>query len=641
MALDDTGLFEDHAAEMESLAAETPLGADGWDIPETPSSAAALPIGAVTPLASASRADAGARGRAGAPPLPPPAAVPLVLPLPDVGAALREGDGDGNDGWEPGDLFQADPFASFAAAPASSSRGATSEDAFGFPSSSEPSAQEPSTDAAITGTNSSDAFGATFDSWGEPQTLPVDFTPRKSNAVGGVFSAATAFKREDDAASFDPSEMSEVTNPTYVSVVTNKERPDPEGDDASPPADQSDGPGARDDGGGRHSRGHSRETSEGSTALSLPVLPESDDPLTSGTAAAATPPGKESPDKENHGRESNDSRRRSPSGKAKLRLPTASGKLRHHEDTVGGSGRDSIPPAAAAFPEDDHDDPAMSSSVIGTSRILSRYAAGRRRNASGARSASPARAGAAAGSGTLPPNTLHSSPARDSGSSVGMRTASPSLPTRTSTHRVPLSDEPTANQRQLKPAHGGGSAGSKDPIIHTSYRSRRMSPSRPAETPAQANVSTRQNKPAIDKPAPVVKDVDEPAALTNSNRTPYRSRRMSPTPPARTRQGKATQVPSAHLVGSSDEPMTQRTSNLQTVSAMGVASQGGPRSPLRMPSGMRRRSPQRSTAEGKGTKEAKGTQRLNRKEAPPNMVDNPNYYSVSDQHRPRACGGHN
>ena len=127
MALDDTGLFEDHAVEMESLAAETPRGADGWDIHETPSSAAALPIGAVTPLASASCADAGARGRAGVPPLPPHAAVPPVLPLPDASATLREGDGDGNDGWEAGDLFEADPFASFAAAPASSTRGATSD----------------------------------------------------------------------------------------------------------------------------------------------------------------------------------------------------------------------------------------------------------------------------------------------------------------------------------------------------------------------------------------------------------------------------------------------------------------------------------------------------------------------------------
>ena len=84
-------------------------------------------------------------------------------------------------------------------------------DAFGFPESAVASEDQT-------------FFDDSPDAWGEPSSLksslrPVDFTPRKNNLNfhGNAF--------DNDAMSYDASEMSEVTNPTFVT------RPDPEGDE--------------------------------------------------------------------------------------------------------------------------------------------------------------------------------------------------------------------------------------------------------------------------------------------------------------------------------------------------------------------------------------------------------------------------
>lgn len=84
-------------------------------------------------------------------------------------------------------------------------------DAFGFPAQ-----------LSTTQENSS-FFDESLDAWGEPSSLKssvkhVDFTPRRNNTSNFPNSALA----NDDVMSYDASEMSEVTNPTYQS------RPDPD-----------------------------------------------------------------------------------------------------------------------------------------------------------------------------------------------------------------------------------------------------------------------------------------------------------------------------------------------------------------------------------------------------------------------------
>ena len=100
------------------------------------------------------------------------------------------------------DAFASSPFND----PASSGN-----DAFGFPESAVASEDQT-------------FFDDSPDAWGEPSSLksslkPVDFTPRRSNLNfhGSAF--------DNDAMSYDASEMSEVTNPTFMT------RPDQEGDE--------------------------------------------------------------------------------------------------------------------------------------------------------------------------------------------------------------------------------------------------------------------------------------------------------------------------------------------------------------------------------------------------------------------------
>lgn len=83
-------------------------------------------------------------------------------------------------------------------------------DAFGFP---ETIAQD-----------DSGFFDDSPDAWGEPSSLksslkPVDFTPRRNNFSSNAF--------ENDAMSYDASEMSEATNPTFVT----QHKPDADGED--------------------------------------------------------------------------------------------------------------------------------------------------------------------------------------------------------------------------------------------------------------------------------------------------------------------------------------------------------------------------------------------------------------------------
>jgi hypothetical protein len=139
---------------------------------------------------------------------------------------------DDNDGWEHSDFFNDNAFGSVPFSQDKAAGGTSSgDDDFGFPTNTK-------SDSAA-GHVDSDAFfdlavnGA--DSWGEPSAmLPVDFTPRKST------SAAQPSKDHTDncdAFSYDASEMSEVTNPTYASATVMHNalvttRPDPDGDDA-------------------------------------------------------------------------------------------------------------------------------------------------------------------------------------------------------------------------------------------------------------------------------------------------------------------------------------------------------------------------------------------------------------------------
>jgi hypothetical protein len=88
------------------------------------------------------------------------------------------------------------------------------KDAFGFPEAMT------SEDQAF--------FDDSPDAWGEPSSLkssikPVDFTPRRNNASHFPTSAF-----DNDAMSYDASEMSEVTNPTFVT----HNRPDADGEEA-------------------------------------------------------------------------------------------------------------------------------------------------------------------------------------------------------------------------------------------------------------------------------------------------------------------------------------------------------------------------------------------------------------------------
>ncbi len=139
---------------------------------------------------------------------------------------------DDNDGWEHSDFFNDNAFGSVPFSQDKAAGGTSSgDDDFGFPTNTK-------SDSAA-GHVDSDAFfdlavnGA--DSWGEPSAmLPVDFTPRKSTLVAQPSKDHTD---NCDAFSYDASEMSEVTNPTYASATVMHNalattRPDPDGDDA-------------------------------------------------------------------------------------------------------------------------------------------------------------------------------------------------------------------------------------------------------------------------------------------------------------------------------------------------------------------------------------------------------------------------
>ena len=124
----------------------------------------------------------------------------------------------GDDGWEGSDFFKENPFVTspFETDLASGDNGG-GKDAFGFPTKPKSDGvmeNKPSRTCEATNTFFDlDMNGA--DSWGAPTAiLPVDSTPRRDNA-------ARHFNdhRHDnvDANSYDESEMSEVTDPTFSS----------------------------------------------------------------------------------------------------------------------------------------------------------------------------------------------------------------------------------------------------------------------------------------------------------------------------------------------------------------------------------------------------------------------------------------
>ena len=159
--------------------------------------------------------------------MPPPLmAAPEIAAAPQAAAADPFGTpkspgGDDNDGWANNDFFTDDPFAS--SSPFGAASGNGDEDAFGFPTPKKSTNSERIDNDAF--------FTSGADSWGEPSAmLPVDFTPRKTNN-------AHYFEDHDqsDTVSYDATETSEITNPTFASasVVMNttiNSKPDPEGD---------------------------------------------------------------------------------------------------------------------------------------------------------------------------------------------------------------------------------------------------------------------------------------------------------------------------------------------------------------------------------------------------------------------------
>ena len=140
------------------------------------------------------------------------AASPALLQLPQTGD--RDPFGDASDAF-----FETSPFPSNDAAPVPSSNcGHAEENGFGFPSVPTPTDAQtyfPSfssfptptdADTNLPEVDSSDAFRIPFaDSLGDPVTLVI------------------VKKEEEEAASFDPSETSEVTNLTCGSAATTKD----------------------------------------------------------------------------------------------------------------------------------------------------------------------------------------------------------------------------------------------------------------------------------------------------------------------------------------------------------------------------------------------------------------------------------
>lgn len=172
-------------------------------------------------------------------PMPPP-----LIPAPEASDPFDtlSPAADEDDGWEHSEFFKDNTFGSV---PFSQDRvtgdSRRGDDAFGFPtkSTSDSAAGDITRNELIVNADSGAFFDLAAngaDSWGEPSAmLPVDFTPRKN-----TLSAAQHSKDHTDncdAFSYDASEMSEVTNPTYASATVMQNtltstRPDPDGDDA-------------------------------------------------------------------------------------------------------------------------------------------------------------------------------------------------------------------------------------------------------------------------------------------------------------------------------------------------------------------------------------------------------------------------
>jgi hypothetical protein len=124
----------------------------------------------------------------------------------------------GDGGWENSNFFDENPFASspFDNDPVTNSNG--DKDAFGFPSKSvsagsgEKQSSMEALDAVGAATNTFFDNTTSADSWSNNHTttamLPVDKTPRRDNAT----------HRLNDGSSLEGSDMSEVTDPTFVST---------------------------------------------------------------------------------------------------------------------------------------------------------------------------------------------------------------------------------------------------------------------------------------------------------------------------------------------------------------------------------------------------------------------------------------
>ena len=195
------------------------------------------------------------------------------------GTYTQEGD------WE--DSFFKDPFSS---SPFKDPSDGDDEDAFGF--------SETKVTANLDRFNTDGFFDDSgADAWGEPSSrLPVDFTPRRNNATlrflpqdvdsmdGRPSGKKDTTFDNSDAMSYDASDMSEVTNPTFASSAMPP-RPDPEGDNGSgsrstlPKNGKGGGTVASSFSTGKSN--HNRESSQGSSSMeqsesAIPLLTDSD-----------------------------------------------------------------------------------------------------------------------------------------------------------------------------------------------------------------------------------------------------------------------------------------------------------------------------------------------------------------------------
>ena len=508
MQLDDSGLFDD-APEIDSAP-----GKSTWadvehkvDIASTQSSAPAPPALVTSPPPPLMDAPQAAQSPVDSDPFGSPKKV------------------DKNDnGWDDNDVFKSDPFASFA--------NDNGDDPFGFP--------EPKTAKASNNNAKSDDAFASFDiagdSWGEPQMLPVDFTPRKSNNNNVSFASANFGNPANDLSdgmSFDGTEMSEVTNPTFVSSSIPKDKPDPEGDGVSNK--------------GSKQRDDDLETSQAPSESANPIGAEDSDGEGEEASGVATATDSS---KENHNSiDVGSTQSRSAGGKKLPPSYTSQGKRSNNSvdppirlDTMDSS-------------EDERDDreDLQAQPQMAKSRILSKYGSRRRRqpnpNSSNASlgtihsGSSPARkknesstssasirSSGSMGSTTADGTTARASPMRKTGSVQSTSSTSKGLAPSQVSQRSQRGQGYNKNQSKVQDmSQSSASTNNQEQQLainpattSASYRRRRMPPTRNNASSTVGNVSS--SKASVGLPSRSIRKkkvspsvVDNPAYYSVSN----------------------------------------------------------------------------------------------------------------------------